>query len=46
MGTIFMNTGNSKTNEPHEFVLNLSQRLGLRGFNKHFALQNLFFYYT
>ena len=25
MGTIFMSTENSKTNEPHKFVLNLSQ---------------------
>ena len=25
METIFMNTENSKTNEPHKFVLNLSQ---------------------
>ena len=25
-----MNTGNSKTNEQHKFVLNLSQKLDLR----------------
>ena len=30
METIFMNTENSKPNEPHKFVLNLSQRLNLR----------------
>ena len=30
MKTIFMNTENNKTNEPHKFALNLSQRLGLR----------------
>ena len=29
METKFMNTENSKTNEPHKFVLNLSQRLDL-----------------
>ena len=29
METIFINTKNSKTNEPHQFVLNLSQRLDL-----------------
>ena len=34
MGTIFTNTENSKTNEPHEFVLNLSQRSS----NKHVDL--------
>ena len=29
METMFMNMENSKTNEPHKFVLNLSQRLDL-----------------
>ena len=46
MKTIFMNTENNKTNEPHKFALNLSQRLGLRSLNKHVALQSLFIYYT
>ena len=41
-----MNTENSKTNEPHKFVLNLSQILDLRSSNKHVALQNLSIYYT
>ena len=41
-----MNTENSKTNETHKFVLNLSQRLDLRNSNKHVALQNLSIYYT
>ena len=41
METIFMNTKNSKTNEPHKLVLNLSQRLDLRILNKYIALQNL-----
>ena len=41
-----MNTENSKTNEPHEFVLNLSQRLDLRSSDKHVVLQNLSIYYT
>ena len=45
MERIFMNTKNSKTNEPHEFVLNLSQRLDLRSSNKHVALPNLCIYY-
>ena len=30
-----MNTENSKTNESHKFVLNLSQRLDLKSSNKH-----------
>ena len=37
---IFMNTENSKTNEPHKLVFNLSDRLEVRSSNKH-ALQNL-----
>ena len=46
METMFMNTENSKTNEPHTFVLNLSQRLDLRSSIRHVALQNLFICYT
>ena len=46
MKTIFLNMGNSKSNQPHTFVLNLSQRLDLRSSNKHFSLQNLSIYYT
>ena len=34
METIFRNTGNSKTNEPHNFILNLPRRLDLRSLNK------------
>ena len=30
MEMILMNRENSKTNEPHKFVLNLSQRLDVR----------------
>ena len=39
VGTIFRNTVNSKTNEPHKFALNLSQ-------NKSIVLQNLSICYT
>ena len=46
MRTKFMNTENSKTNEPHKFVLSLLQRLDLRSSDKHVALQNLSIYYT
>ena len=46
METIYMNTENSKTNEPYKFFLNLSQRLDLRSSNKYVALQNLSIYYT
>ena len=33
-----------KKNEPHKFVLNLSQRLDSRNSNKHVTLQNLTIY--
>ena len=46
METIFMNMENSKTNEPHKFVLNLSKRLDLSSSNNYVALQNLSIYYT
>ena len=46
METIFTNTENNKTNEPHKFILNLSQRLDLRSLDKHVALQNLAIYYS
>ena len=46
MEAIFMNTKNSRTNEPHRFVLNLSQKLDSRNSNKVVALQNLSIYYT
>ena len=34
MGTIFMNTENSKTNEPHRFRLSLADKLNLKNSNK------------
>ena len=46
METIFTDTENSKMNEPHKFLLTLSQRLDLRSSDKHVALQNLSMYYT
>ena len=44
MKTILMNTENSKTDEPHKFVLNLSQRLDLRSSDKYVAYENLSIY--
>ena len=46
METIFVNTENDKMNEPHKFVVNLSQRLYLKRLNRHVALQNLSIYHT
>ena len=44
MEIIFMSTENCKANEPHRFVLTLSQRLDLVRSDKHVALQNLSIY--
>ena len=46
MEAIFMNTENSKMNEPHKFVPNLTQRIDLKSSNKHVILQGLSIYYT
>ena len=46
METIFMNTKNSKTNEPHRFKLDLTDKLNLKNPNKNMALANLSMYYT
>ena len=44
--TIFMNTGNSKTNEPPRFRLSLAYKRNLKNPNKNIALGNLSIYYT
>ena len=46
METIFMNTENSKTSEPHRFKLDLTDKLNLKNPNKNMALANLRIYYT
>ena len=46
METIFMNTENSKTNEPHRFRLSLADKINLKNPNKNIALGNLSIYYT
>ena len=46
METIFMNTENSKTNEPRRFKLDLTDKLNLKNPNKNMALANLSIYYT
>ena len=38
MKTIFMNTENSKTNEPHRFRLTLADKPNLKDVNKNMAL--------
>ena len=46
METIFMNTENSETSEPHRFKLDLTDKLNLKNPNKNKVLANLSIYYT
>ena len=46
MAAFFMNTRNSKTNEPNRFKYDLIDKLDLRNPNKNMALANLSIYYT
>ena len=46
MDTIFMNSENSKTPEPHSLILKLINKLDLRMDKKIIALSNLSIYYT
>ena len=46
MGTIFINSENSKTSEPHVLELELTNKLDLRIEEKVIALSNLSIYYT
>ena len=46
METIFKNTENSKTSEPHRFKLDLTDKLNLENLNKNMALANLSIYFT
>ena len=46
METIFMNSENSKTSEPHVLILKLTEKLDLRRDEKSIALSNLSIYYT
>ena len=46
MGTIFMNSENSKTSKPHVLTLKLTNKLDLRLREKVIALSNLSIYCT
>ena len=41
-----MNNENSKTSEPHKFVLDLTDKLNLKNQNKNMVLANSCIYYT
>ena len=46
METIFLNTENSKTNEPHRYKLDLTDKLNLKNKIKNMVLANLSVFYT
>ena len=46
MDTIFMNSENGKTSDPHRLVLNLTDKIDLKRSDKYVALSNLSIYYT
>ena len=46
MKNVFMNSGNSKTPDPHRLLLNLSDNLSFKRNDKDVALSNLSIYYT
>ena len=46
MNTIFMNSVNSKTSDPHRLLLNITDKIHLKGKNKYIASSNLSIYYT
>ena len=46
MDTIFMNSENSKTSNPHRLLLNLSDKINLKRSDKYLATSNLSIYYT
>ena len=45
MYTIFMNSRNSKTSDPHRLLLNLTKKIYLKRSDKYVALSNLSIYY-
>ena len=46
MNTVFMNSKNSKTSDPHRLLLNLTGKIDLKRKDKFIALSNLSIYYT
>ena len=46
MNTIFMNSENSKTSDPHRLLLSLSDKTNLKRSDKYVALSNLSIYYA
>ena len=45
MDTLFMNSKNSKTSDPHRLLLNFSDKINLKRSDDYVALSNLSIYY-
>ena len=41
MATIFINSKNSKTSEPHRLLLNITDKINLKRSDNYFAFSNL-----
>ena len=46
MDTVFMNSGNSKTSDPHRLLQNFSGKINLKRSDKNVTLSNLSIYHT
>ena len=46
MHTVFMNSGNNKTSDPHRLLFNLSDIIHLKRSDKYVTLSILSIYYT
>ena len=46
MNTIFMNSKNSETSDPHKILLNLTGKMNLKKSDKYIALSNFSVCYT
>ena len=46
MDTIFKNSKNSETSDPHRLLLNLTDKINLKGSDRYVVLSNLSIYYT
>ena len=46
MNTTSMNSRKSKTSGPHRLLINLSDKINIKGSDKYFVLSSLGIYYT
>ena len=46
MNTIYTNSKNSRTSDPHRLLLNPTDKINVKGSDKYIVLSNLSIYYT